>query len=274
MTKQELMGTTAFITGGSKGLGRSMALALARAGASVFITSKDAMGISETCKLEPERITGEVADLRDDDAVKQAIDSCLSTFDHLNVVINNAGVGMIDIRSNWVDEPVRFWEPNVEDVRRFFEIDAIGPFKVARYTLPLLQSQGWGRFVTVTTSLDTMTRRGQMPYGPAKAASEALASVMAHDLDGSGITSNVLIPGGAVDTEMVPTPRGLERTSLLRAEIMGPPIVWLASRASDGVTAKRITANRWDPEQPIEERLREAVRPIAWSSDRDTTSTW
>ena len=67
----------------------------------------------------------------------------------------------------------------------------------------------WGRIVNVTTSLGTMIRSGSPSYGPSKAALEAMSAVMAKDLDGTGVTVNVLVPGGVTNTGMVPHEIGL-----------------------------------------------------------------
>ena len=101
-----------------------------------------------------------------------------------------------------------------------------------------------------------------------KAASESFTSIMAHDLEGTGVTANVLIPGGGVLTRFASAARTRAPGSMLDAAIMGPPAVWLASRASDGVTAMRFSANRWDSSLPSAEAAQLAGAPIAWPSDR------
>ena len=92
----------------------------------------------------------------------------------------------------------------------------------------------------------TMTRGGFVPYGPAGAGVEALARVMAADLAGSPVTANMLLPGGATESGMIPedTPDDA-RARLLDPAIMGPPIVWLASPAAAGVHDERIVATEW-----------------------------
>jgi len=92
-----------------------------------------------------------------------------------------------------------------------------------------------------------MTRRGFVPYGPAGAAVEALARVMAADLKGTSVTANVLLPGGATATGMIPDDVPLEtRATLLDPAIMGPPIVWLASAEAEGIHDERIVAKDFD----------------------------
>ena len=72
---------------------------------------------------------------------------------------------------------------------------------MARAAIGHLREQGWGRIVGVTTSLDTMIRN--LPYGPSKSAHESFIAIIAKQLDGSGVTANVLIPGGATNTNFI-----------------------------------------------------------------------
>jgi gluconate 5-dehydrogenase len=92
-----------------------------------------------------------------------------------------------------------------------------------------------------------MTRRGFVPYGPSGAAVEALSRVMAADLADSPVTVNLLLPGGATDTGMIPDDTPAEaRERLLDPAVMGPPIVWLASPAAAGVHDERIVAAEFE----------------------------
>jgi NAD(P)-dependent dehydrogenase (short-subunit alcohol dehydrogenase family) len=97
--------------------------------------------------------------------------------------------------------------------------------------------------VTISMSEQTMTRRGFIPYGPAGAAVEALARVIAADLADTPVTANILLPGGATATGMIPDEmRDEQRANLLDPEIMAPPIVWRASPDAAGVHDERIVA--------------------------------
>ena len=106
---------------------------------------------------------------------------------------------------------------------------------------------GGGRVVTISMSEQTMTRAGFVPYGPSGAAVEALARVMAADLADTPVTANILLPGGATATGMIPEDLpDAARASLLDAAIMGPPVVWLASEAATGVHDERIVARDFE----------------------------
>src|SRR5690348_176929 len=118
---------------------------------------------------------------------------------------------------------------------------------MAREVAPRMLEVGRGRIVNVSVSHSTMHRAGFVPYGPSRAGSEALSRVMAADLRDSGVTVNLLLPGGPTATGMLPpdaVPREGQR--FLQPEVMGPPIVWLASGEAAGVHDQRIIAAEFD----------------------------
>jgi NAD(P)-dependent dehydrogenase (short-subunit alcohol dehydrogenase family) len=131
--------------------------------------------------------------------------------------------------------------------------------------LPDMLDAKWGRIVNVTTSLGTMIRAGSPTYGPSKAALEALSAIMAKDLEGTGVTVNVLVPGGVTNTAMVPMQAGFDRQQMIQPEVMAAPLVWLVSEAAAGVTGRRFVAVHWDTALPPEEAAEKAGAPVAWT---------
>jgi NAD(P)-dependent dehydrogenase (short-subunit alcohol dehydrogenase family) len=128
-----------------------------------------------------------------------------------------------------------------------------------------MMRQGWGRIVNVTTSLGTVLNAGSPTYGPSKAALEALSAIMAKDLDGTGVTVNVLVPGGITNTPMV-SASVFDRAKMIQPEVMVPPLLWLVSDAAGKVTDRRFLGVRWDPELPPEQAAEKAGAPVAWTS--------
>jgi NAD(P)-dependent dehydrogenase (short-subunit alcohol dehydrogenase family) len=120
-----------------------------------------------------------------------------------------------------------------------------------------------GRVITVTTSLGTMVREGYLLYGASKAATEAAMAGLSADLKGTGVTSNVLVPGGVTNTPLVGEHAG-DRSRMLQPEIMVPPLLWLVSDAAAAVNGRRFIAADWDASLPSEQAAEKAGAPIAW----------
>ena len=244
------------VTGGARGLGREMALALAEAGANIMISARHASAaIDETLSRLKEagsatgRYAAKVADVADPEACAGLVDDTLQRFGKLDVLVNNAGIGMRLVSETFTTEPTRFWETPVIAWRSIVDTNLNGAFYMARAVSQHMVEQGGGKIINISTSAQTMVRRGYSPYGPSKAALEAASRIWAQDLEGTGVTVNVYLPGGASDTNLIPGGAGRKGAdgNLLPASIMRRGIVWLCSAASDGVTAKRFVARLWDP---------------------------
>ena len=136
---------------------------------------------------------------------------------------------------------------------------------LSRAVVHEMMRRRWGRIVNVTTSLGTMIRPGSPTYGPSKAALEAFSAIMAKDLDGTGVTVNVLVPGGVTNTGMIPAEAPYAREDMIQPEIMAPPLVWLVSDAAAGVTGRRFLAVHWDASLPPEQAAEKAGAPVAWT---------
>ena len=237
------------VTGGTSGLGRSMAHALVQAGAQVAMTSRSRdRALAAAAQLGAE-VLGIELDVRDASSVSAAIESTYEKLGGLDVLINNAGIGMLTVNPRFMTEPQPFWEVPPAGFRDVMETKVTGAFLVAREVVPRMLNAGSGRIVTISMSEQTMTRRGFIPYGPSGAAVEAMARIMAADLTDTPVTANILLPGGATATGMVPEELRVElRANLLDPVVMGPPVVWLASPDAADVHDERIIArdfNAW-----------------------------
>ena len=239
-----LDGVRALVTGSTSGLGRAMAAALVSAGASVAVTGRSAARSEAVAAGLGERAFGVAMDVRDEAAVTAAVDTAWERLGGLDVLVNNAGIGMRTVNPRFLEEPQPFWEVPVDGFRDVVETKMGGCFLVARTVVPRMLDAGAGRVVTISMSESTMVRGGFVPYGPAGAGVEALARVMAADLAGTPVRANILLPGRATATGMIPddgVPEAV-RAGLLDAEVMGPPIVWLASPEAAGVHGERVVA--------------------------------
>src|SRR5207247_7977936 len=86
----------------------------------------------------------------------------------------------------------------------------------------------------------------------------------AKEFEGSGVTVNVVLPGGPVDTPMVPQESGFDRKTLIPPSVMAAPVVWLCSAAADGITGNRYIAARWDTSLAPEQAEQRCRAPIGW----------
>jgi gluconate 5-dehydrogenase len=242
----DLSGMHVLVTGATSGLGRAMAEALVEAGAGVAVTSRDRSRAQAVAAELGRGAVGIALDVRDEASVQSAVDEAYDRLGGLDVLVNNAGIGMRTVNPRFLTDPQPFWEVPPAGFRDVMETKVAGSFLVARAVVPRMLAAGGGRVVTISMNEQTMVRRGFVPYGPSGAAVEALARVMAADLEGTPVTANILLPGGATDTGMIPddvSPE--ERERLLDPGIMGAPVVWLASAEAAGVHGERIVATEF-----------------------------
>ncbi|RBY75718.1 SDR family NAD(P)-dependent oxidoreductase [Blastococcus sp. TF02-09] len=240
-------GTRVLITGGTSGLGAAMAAALLDAGAAVAITGRDRDRTEAAARDLGAGCTGVAMDVRDEDDVERGVDRVVEALGGLDVLVNNAGLGMRTVNPRFLTDPQPFWTVPPGGFRDLVDTNLTGYFLVARSVVPRLLAAGGGRVVNVSMNHSTMNRRGFVPYGPVRAGAEALSRIMAADLEGSGVTVNILLPGGATATGMIPDDFPPEqRDRLLAPAIMGPPIRFLASPAAADVHDERIVATEFD----------------------------
>jgi len=185
-------------------------------------------------------------DVRDEASVASAVDAVWAELGGIDLLVNNAGIGMRTVNPRFLEEPQPFWAVPSDGFRDVVDTKLSGCFVVARTVVPRMLEAGGGRVVTISMNEATMVRGGFVPYGPAGAGVEALARVMAADLAETPVRANILLPGGATATGMIPDDTTDEvRQNLLDPAVMGPPIVWLASPEAAGVHDQRIVATEF-----------------------------
>jgi len=243
-----LNGIRVVVTGATTGLGAAMAAALAEAGARVMVTGRDQARAEQAARgLGSSALPCEL-DVRDERSVAACIARACDAWGGVDMLVNNAGIGMRTVNPRFMTEPQPFWEVTPAGFRDVVETKLVGCFLMAREVVPLMLRAGGGRIVNISMNEQTMVRRGFVPYGPTGAGVEAMSRVMAADLAGSSVTVNILLPGGrGTLTGMVPDETPAEvRARLLDPAVMGPPIVWLASDHATGVHDRRVVANEFD----------------------------
>jgi 3-oxoacyl-[acyl-carrier protein] reductase len=257
----------ALVTGAGRGLGRAMALGLSRAGFRVAITAARNRAELEAVAREapPGQVFSVISDASRESDCAALVREVQQQLGPVDVLVNNAGRGMRYVSERFMVEPTRFWETDPETWRMVIDTNVNGPFFLARAVTPGMISRGWGRIINISMNHETMRRVGFSPYGPSKAALESETIIWAQDLAGTGVTVNALLPGGASLTGMIPdeVPPAL-RQKLLMPEVMVPPLLWLVSPDSDGMTGRRLVATRWRTDLGGREAAEAATDQAGW----------
>jgi 3-oxoacyl-[acyl-carrier protein] reductase len=266
----------AIVTGGLRGLGRAMAFGLAREGHSVL-----AIGHIETDVAEVEVATAGsnfagsilplMADLRRPAECDRIVAMAQQRFGTPQILVNNAGLTFttIDPARFRRPEPQKFWQVPDDIVQRVMETNYIAADQIARRVAPKMVELGWGRIVNVTTKLDTMNRAHTSPYGASKAALEMATEVWAKEVEGTGLTINIVNPGAGANTpgmaeEMRTMSREGRAPRLVEPDEMVAPLLYVVSRKADSVNGWRFDANLWDTELPPADAARRAGRPAGF----------
>ena len=264
-------GRVAIVTGAAGGIGRALVGGLLGAGMRVAAVDRAADGLAALADSARERQQGAAlltieADLARDEAAEEIVSAARARFGTIDILVNNAGVGQATIRTDNRQNPIKFWQVTAEQWKLFVAVHNNAPMALCRALVPDMMRARWGRIVNVTTSLGTMIREGSPTYGPSKAALEAFSAIMAKDLAGTGVTVNVLVPGGVTNTGMVPLEAGYDREEMIQPAVMAPPLVWLVSDAAAAVTGRRFLAVHWDPALPPAQAAENSGAPVAWTS--------
>lgn len=182
-----------FITGASSGFGRDTALALAARGHTVFATMRgvDGKNADNAAALRDQAEQSGWAlhvldvDVTNEDSVNSAVEHAISTAGHIDVVINNAGVGTFGVQEAFP----------IEQVRQVFDVNVFGVMRVNRAVLPHMRRRGSGHIIYVSSGLGRFVFPFVGPYAGTKFALEAMAEAASYELKGEGIDTTIVQPG-------------------------------------------------------------------------------
>ncbi len=268
---RELEGRSAIVAGANQGLGREIARAFVREGASVILCARDARLLEEMraelarLTAAPQKVVAQVCDVSKAVDVEALFARAFAECPDLDIVVNCAGVygpkGLAE-ENDWAE-----WV-------RTIEINLNGAVLLCRAALPHLRRRGYGKIVQLSGGGATAPMPRLSAYAVSKAAVVRFVETLAHELEGCGIDVNAIAPG-ALNTRMLdeviaagPDAVGeaFYRKCLEQKEKGGAPLergaslaVFLASRRSDGITGRLISAV-WDPWQELPARRDELAR--------------
>ncbi|MBI2166454.1 MAG: SDR family oxidoreductase [Chloroflexi bacterium] len=234
LEKLNLDGKVALVTGGGTGLGREMALAMARAGADIVIAGRRPGPLEETAQKVREtgmRALALSADVTDLSQVASLVSRATETFGHIDILINNAGYP--------AQQQYAIWDVSDEEWHAGIEANLSSAFYCSRALAKQMVQRGRGRIINISSGAGIRSLRDNYMYSVGKAGLVAFTKALAMSLGRFGVTSNCIVPGSVPTksrdaAEGAPPPaRNVPVGRVGLPQEIGPLAVFLASDASD-----------------------------------------
>lgn len=236
---KKLLGKVALITGGSRGIGRAIAAAYAKAGAQVFICGRNIADVDAVLREiraqggSIDGVAGDISRARDAQGIVRA---ALERFGFVDVLVNNASI--LGPREAIADYPLEAWE---EVIR----VNLTGLFLMTRAVLPAMLERRSGSIINVTSGVGRAGKAKWGAYAVSKAGMECFTQVLAEEVKSAGIRVNAVNPA-ATRTQMRAAAYPAEDpTTLPLPDSIVPMFIHLAADASKDVTGQSLNARDW-----------------------------
>lgn len=242
MQDKPLEHRVAIVTGAGRGIGRSIALALARKGACLSLAARTGADLDKV-RAEIEGISGHAAcfptDVQIEAEVAALVRNTVAQFGRLDIVVNNAGMGIF---GPLVEMTTEQWD-------QIMAVNARGPFVLCREAIPYLRQQEAAFIVNIASVVGVKGYINQAAYSASKHALMGMSKALAREVQADGIRVHVLCPGG-VDTELVSRSRpDLDRSVLMHPDEIADLVVFLVTRRGnaviDEVQIRRSSSTPW-----------------------------
>lgn len=232
-------GAVVMITGASRGLGKALATAFSRAGATVSLCARSPSSLESICAeitAAGGRCLARSVDVRDEQAVNAWVTETVEALGTPTVLINNAS--LLGPRSPLADFPLDSW-------REVLEVNLTGTLVVSRAVLRPMREARQGSIINVSSGAAIPPRKEWGAYAVSKDALEGLSINLASELEGSGVRVNIVDPGAMRTGMRAAAYPSEDPDTLKRPDTIGPLFLWLASDAAARVTGQRFQADDW-----------------------------
>lgn len=238
----QLEGKVAIVTGGSRGIGKAMALALAREGATVVVAGRTESqsafleGTLADTVAEIERGGGRALAVRTDvtrDAdVEALVSKTLDSFGRIDVLVNNAGINLL---ADLVDLPMRRWD-------LILNVNLRGTVLCTKLALPAMIERKRGSIINISSIMGRRAAPGWVAYGVSKAAIERFSEALAEEVKQHNIAVNCLLPAAEVVTPGFSyVMKDIDKSHWASPEIMAKALVYLATLDAAAFTGQVVT---------------------------------
>lgn len=238
----KLAAQVAIVTGASRGIGRTISVALAQESATVVLAARSLPKLKETAELvkqvggKPEII---VTDLLQEDSIKNLVKTVRDKFYQLDILVNNAGI----------THSSKLEETRTEDWQRCLQVNATAPFILCREALPLLRKSPTSYIINISSVVGVKGYPLQSAYTASKHAVRGMTISLAEEMNGTNVRVHLVCPGG-VDTELIPRVRpDLKSEDLMRPEEIAELVLYLVTHKGkamiDELHIRRTTSKPW-----------------------------
>jgi len=241
----ELAGKVALVTGGSRGIGRGICLALARAGSDVVVNYVSNAAAAQDTVAELKKLGVRAmsfqADVAEEAHANNMIEQAMKEFGRVDVLVNNAGI----------TRDKSFMKMSTNQWKDVLHVNLDGPFNMTRAVLPQMAERGWGRIINISSVVAEMGAFGQANYAVTKGGLIAFTRTLALEVARKGVTVNCIAPGYiATDMTAVMPAEVLDKVKnatpvgrLGTPEDIGRAVLFLASPAASFVTGVVLDVN-------------------------------
>jgi len=246
----DLSGKTAIVTGGSRGIGKAISLALAQAGANIVIAARseeEPPSLPGTIYKTAEEIKvlgGKALPVRCDvtaaGEVESMVEKTMSTYGAIDILVNNAGVL----------HGATFLETEISDFDNIWRVNVLGVFLCTRAVLPIMIQRKRGSIINISSGLADSTHPGNSAYSASKAGLNRMMIKLAAEVAEHNVAVNLLCPGMVGSVGMISKVPADVADSLPPTSIVEPPAVWLAAQDAASYTGKICEVKTFGSEWP------------------------